>query len=65
MADDRKRDESVCAKITERMLIDMNRVLVAQDVKASAWLYGLIRRELYGLAGPREIPDGQQGLPRE
>lgn len=57
MADDRKRTENLCTKVTERMAIDLNRVLAAQDVKLSSWLYALIRRELYGLMRADEVSD--------
>lgn len=48
MADDRKHSENLCTKVTERMAIDINRILAIDDVKLSAWLYAVIRRELYG-----------------
>jgi hypothetical protein len=57
MADDRKRTENLCTKVTDRMLIDINRVLARQDIKLSSWLYGLIRRELYGVTRQDEVSD--------
>jgi hypothetical protein len=69
MADDRKRTENVCAKVTERMLIDINRLIQRDDIKLSGWLYGLIRRELYGRARAEESAtsdaDGAEGIPLE
>ena len=48
MADDGKRSELVCVKVTERMALDLLRVATAQDRSTSDFLYGLIRAHLYG-----------------
>ena len=48
MADDAKRVHNVCAKITDRMLIDLGRVCAIEDCKASDFIYRLLRRDLYG-----------------
>lgn len=48
MADDNKKVMNICCKITEQMEVDVFRVLAAESMKPSAWLFGLIRRELYG-----------------
>lgn len=48
MADDGKRTEVACTKLTERMYIDANRVAALDDRSMSDWLFMLIRRELYG-----------------
>jgi hypothetical protein len=58
MADDRKRTENLCTKVTERMAVDLNRELARLDVKLSSWLYVLIRRELYGVTRQDEVSDG-------
>lgn len=63
MADDRKRSENLCTKVTERMAIDLNRLLAVEDVKLSSWLYGLIRRELYGRINRDEDDDGIESIP--
>jgi hypothetical protein len=48
MADDGKRTELACTKVTERMYIDANRVAAMDDRSLSDWLFMLVRRELYG-----------------
>jgi len=47
-ADEGKRTEMVCTKVTERMFVDLNRAAVMDDRSLSDLLYQLIRRELYG-----------------
>jgi hypothetical protein len=48
MADDRKRDEQVCSRVTERMFIDINRLAALEERTASDWLYVALRAKLYG-----------------
>lgn len=48
MTDDGKRSEMICTKITERMLLDLGRVLALDDRTRSNFLFMLIHRELYG-----------------
>ncbi len=48
MADDRKKTEMVCAKVTERMQIDLNRAAAMDDRSLSEYLFRLIRQDLYG-----------------
>jgi hypothetical protein len=48
VADDAKRVHNVCAKVTDRMLIDIGRVCAIEDCKPSDFIYRLLRRELYG-----------------
>jgi hypothetical protein len=48
MADDHKKTNNVCAKITDAMLIDLARVCAIEDRTQSEYLFGLIRRDLYG-----------------
>lgn len=48
MADDGKKTEVACTKLTERMYIDANRVAALDDRSLSDWLFMLVRRELYG-----------------
>jgi hypothetical protein len=48
MTDDGKHTELVCTKITERMLLDLGRVLAKDDRNRSEYLFTLIRRDLYG-----------------
>lgn len=48
MADDNKRVENVCAKVTERMMVDIGRVCAVEDLKPSEYVYRLIRNDLYG-----------------
>lgn len=48
MADDRKKEEQVCARVTERMLLDLNRLAALDDVKVSGLIYTILRRHLYG-----------------
>lgn len=51
MPDDGKRTENVCAKVTERMALDLLHEASRQEVSVSNWLFRLIRRELYGTTG--------------
>jgi hypothetical protein len=48
MADDGKRSEMVCTKLTERMFIDLGRLAALDDRSLSDLLFMMIRRELYG-----------------
>lgn len=48
MAEDGKRSENVCAKVSERMLLDVNRICAVEDRTLSEYLYRLIRNDLYG-----------------
>ena len=48
MADDRKRDEPVTFKVTERMFVDLNRVAALEDRTMSDLLFLMLRRHLYG-----------------
>jgi hypothetical protein len=48
MADDGKRTEVVCFKVTERMALDLNRLAALEDRSISDFLYGSLRRRLYG-----------------
>jgi hypothetical protein len=48
VADDGKRSELICVKVTERMALDLLRMAASEDRSVSDLLYGLVRRELYG-----------------
>jgi len=48
MADDGKRTELVCVKVTERMALDLLRLATSMDRSTSDFLYGAIRQRLYG-----------------
>ncbi len=48
VADDGKKTEMVCTKVTERMQIDLNRAAAIDDRSLSDYLFRLIRQDLYG-----------------
>lgn len=48
MADDGKRTELVCIKVSERMALDLLRLATSQDRSVSDFMYGAIRQRLYG-----------------
>jgi hypothetical protein len=48
VADDNKRSELVCFKVTERMFIDLNRLAALEDRSVSDFMFGLLRRHMYG-----------------
>lgn len=48
MADEGKRSEVICTKLTERMALDLLHAATQEDRSISEFLYLLIRRELYG-----------------
>lgn len=48
MADDGKRTEVLCTKVTERVALDLLRAAAADDRSPSEFMYLLIRRHLYG-----------------
>ncbi len=48
MADDGKRTEMVCTKLTERVSIDLMRAAAIDDRSVSDFLFMVIRHELYG-----------------
>jgi hypothetical protein len=47
MSDD-KRSEVVSFKVTERMALDLLRLAAADDRSMSDYLFGMLRRKLYG-----------------
>ena len=48
MADDGKRSEMACTKVTERMILDMNRLAALEERSLSDWLYRALRQRIYG-----------------
>jgi hypothetical protein len=48
MADDQKRSNNLCSKVTDLMLIEVGRICAIEDVTQSDYLYRLIRRDLFG-----------------
>lgn len=51
MADDGKRTEVICTKLSERMALALLREATKEDRSISEFVYLLIRRELYGRQG--------------
>lgn len=47
-ADNDKRTEVICTKVSERMALDLLRHCAAADRSVSDWLHLLIRAHLYG-----------------
>jgi hypothetical protein len=47
MSDD-KRSEVISFKVTERMAVDLLHLAAADDRSISDYLYGMVRRKLYG-----------------
>ena len=64
MADDTKRDEPVTIKLTEQVLLDLNRVAASQERSMSEYLYLVIRKHLreHG-AGRRPAPANSIVIP--
>jgi hypothetical protein len=48
MADDGKRTETLCVKVTERMALDLLRLATSQERSTSDFLYIALRQRLYG-----------------
>jgi hypothetical protein len=48
MADDNKRTELVCVKVTERMALDLLRTAVSEERSVSDFMYRHLRLHLYG-----------------
>jgi hypothetical protein len=48
MADDGKRTEQVCVKVTERMYIDLGREAALEERTVADLIFTILRRELYG-----------------
>lgn len=48
MADDVKRCEQVCVKVTERMYIDLGREAAIEDRSVAELIFTVLRSELYG-----------------
>lgn len=48
MADDGKRTETICVKVTERVALDLLRLAASDDRSVSEFMYGVIRQRLYG-----------------
>jgi hypothetical protein len=53
-ADDGKRTEMVCTKVTERMALDLLRDASIDDRSVSDFIYRLLRHHLYGSVSRRE-----------
>jgi hypothetical protein len=56
MADALKRTECVKVCFTERELIDLNRLAIAEDRKLADMAYVMVRRGMYGIVPPRLAP---------
>jgi hypothetical protein len=54
VADDHKRSELVCFKVTERMFLDLHRMVAIAERTPSDFMYGLLRKHLYGCMVPQE-----------
>jgi hypothetical protein len=48
VADDGKRTELICFKVTERMALDLLRLSTSQDRTTSDFMYMTTRQKLYG-----------------
>lgn len=48
MADDGKRTEMVCTKVSERMALDLLRLATNSDRSISDFIHGLLYQRLYG-----------------
>jgi hypothetical protein len=48
MADDGKRGELVCFKVTERMALDLNRLAAVDERSLSDFMFLMTRQRLYG-----------------
>ncbi len=48
MADDGKRTELICVKVTERMALDLLRLAALRERSVSDFIYGRMRQGLYG-----------------
>lgn len=48
MADDGKRSELVCFKVTERMALDLNRLAAVDERSLSDFMFLMTRQRLYG-----------------
>lgn len=48
MADDGKRTEIVCVKVTERMALDLLRLATSEQRSHSDFMFLLLRQRLYG-----------------
>lgn len=59
MADDGKRSEQVCVKVTERMYIDLGREAAMEERTVADLIFTLLRRELYGRTVRHRVPDGE------
>ena len=57
MADDNKRSEQVCVKVTERMYIDLGREAAMQERSVAELIYTILRRELYGVTVRHKLND--------
>lgn len=48
MADDGKRTEVICTKVSERMALDILRMAALDDRSVSEYVYLALRQKLYG-----------------
>jgi hypothetical protein len=62
MTDD-KRSEVISFKATERMALDILRLAAADDRSISDYLFGVLRRRLYGDVVRLEAASGQSTSP--
>ena len=54
MADDGKRTEQVCVKMTERLFLDLGREAAREDRSVAEFVYHVLRREMYGRIVPHK-----------
>ncbi len=66
MADDRKRDNKVTLRLTDRELLDLSRNAAREERELADYLHFILRRSLYGTVGVRETQrnDCESGLER-
>lgn len=61
MADDGKRSEVICTKVTERVALDLLRLATLDDRSVSEYINLMIREKLYGAIVRLEARTGQGG----
>ena len=61
MADDRKRDNKIIVRVTDRELLDLSRNAAVDERELAAYCHYVLRRSLYGTVGSR-ADDGNESV---
>ena len=59
MADDRKRDNKIVVRVTDREFLDLGRNAACEERDLAAYCHFILRRSLYGTVGVRDCESNE------